>query len=194
MSTLWYNLNILQIWYIKRCSKEHCRNSWKQHLQFCTVNCVSAHNYIKKHRPSRWQYLISKVSNVYHECYMNYTNIRLPQSLLSSYHYLQNVVWNFQLLYSDNWHHAIIQAAFVCFLSPQRSFGRSLPNLVGVCRRTSHLPLRGSFSKRSRGWRVNGSLLLSTILCMCQPHSTRCNGAFCFAVVKQQSLILRLFL
>ena len=29
---------------------------------------------------------------------------------------------------------------------------------------------------------------------MRQPHSTRCNGAFCFAVVKQQSLILRLFL
>ena len=53
--------------------------------------------------------------------------------------------------------HTIIRAAFVClfvclfvcFLSPPRSFGRSSPNLVGVCRRTSHLPLRGSFSKRS---------------------------------------------
>ena len=95
-------------------------------------------------------------------------------------------------------YHTIIRAAFVCvfvcFLSPSRSFGWSSPNLVGVCRWTSHLPLRGSFSKRSRGWRVNGSLSLSTILYMRQPHSTRCNGAFCSAVVKQQSLILRLFL
>ena len=52
-------------------------------------------------------------------------------------------------------HHTIIRAAFVCvfvcFLSPPRSFGRSSPNFVGVCRWTSHLPLRGSFSKRSRG-------------------------------------------
>ena len=105
--------------------------------------------------------------------------------------YLQNL---------HSYHHTIIRAAFVCvfvcFLSPDppRSFGRSSPNLVGVCRWTSHLPLRGSFSKRSRGWWVNGSLSLSTILYMRQPHSTRCNGAFCFAVVKQQSLILRLFL
>ena len=36
---------------------------------------------------------------------------------------------------------------FVCFLSPPRSFGRSSPNLVSVCGWTSHLPLRGSFSK-----------------------------------------------
>ena len=42
----------------------------------------------------------------------------------------------------------------MCFLSPPRSFGRSSPNLVGVCRWTSHLPLRGSFSKRSTGQRV----------------------------------------
>ena len=83
---------------------------------------------------------------------------------------------------------------WVCSLSPPRSFDGSSPNLVGVCRLTSNLPLRGSFSKRSTGRRVNGSLSLSTILYMRQPHATRCNGAFCFAVGKQQSLILRLLL
>ena len=45
-------------------------------------------------------------------------------------------------------------AVFVCSLSPPRSFDGSSPNLVGVCRLTSHLPLRGSFSKRSTGQRV----------------------------------------
>ena len=78
---------------------------------------------------------------------------------------------------------------WVCSLSPPRSFDGSSPNLVCVCRFTSHLPLRGSFSKS-----VNGSLSLSTILCMRQPHATRCNAAFCFAVGKQQSLILCLLL
>ena len=61
----------------------------------------------------------------------------------------------------------------VCSLSPLRSFGGSSPNLVDVCRWTSHLPLRGSFSKRSMGRRVNGSLSLSTILYMRQPHATQ---------------------
>ena len=65
----------------------------------------------------------------------------------------------------------------VCFLSPPRSFDGSSPNLVGVCRWTSHLPLRGSFSKRSTGRRVNGSLSLSTILYMCQPHATQLQKA-----------------
>ena len=55
-------------------------------------------------------------------------------------------------------HHTIIRAAFVCvfvcFLSPRWSFGRSSPNLLGVCRLTSHLPLRGSFRK---GQRLDGS-------------------------------------
>ena len=52
--------------------------------------------------------------------------------------------------------HTIIRAAFVCVcsLSPPRSFDGSSPNLVGVCRWTSELPLRGSFSKRSTGQRV----------------------------------------
>ena len=51
------------------------------------------------------------------------------------------------------YHHTIIREAFVCLCvrnqSPPRSFDGSSPNLVGVCRWTSHLPLRGSFSKRS---------------------------------------------
>ena len=78
-------------------------------------------------------------------------------------------------------HHTINRAAFVCLsvcsLSPPRSFDRSSPNLVGVCRWTSELPLRGSFSKRSTARRVNGSLSLSTILYMCQPHSTQLQKA-----------------
>ena len=86
-------------------------------------------------------------------------------------------------------HHTINRAAFVCLfvclsvclsvcsLSPPRSFDRSSPNFVGVCRWTSELPLRGSFSKRSTAQRVNGSLSLSTILYMCQPHSTQLQNA-----------------
>ena len=43
---------------------------------------------------------------------------------------------------------------WVCSLSPPRSFDGSSANFVGVCRLTSHLPLRGSFSKRLTGQRV----------------------------------------
>ena len=72
-----------------------------------------------------------------------------------------------KMLCSDN-HHTIIRAAFVCLfvcsLCTPRSFDGSSPNLVSVCRLTSHLPLRGSFSKLSTGRRVNGSLSLSTML------------------------------
>ena len=60
----------------------------------------------------------------------------------------------------------------VCSLSPPRSFDRSSPNLVGVCRWTSELPLRGSFSKRSTARRVNRSLSLSTILYICSLMKT----------------------
>ena len=67
----------------------------------------------------------------------------------------------------------------MCSLFPPRSFDGSSPNLVGVCRLTSHLPLRGSSSKRSTGRWVNGSLSLSTILYMRQPHAAK--GSFCFA-------------
>ena len=69
----------------------------------------------------------------------------------------------------------------MCSLFPPRSFDGSSPNLVGVCRLTSHLPLRGSFSKRSTARRVNGSLSLSTILYTRQPHATRCKRLLCFA-------------
>ena len=65
----------------------------------------------------------------------------------------------------------------VCSLSPPRSFDGSSPNLVAVCRWTSHLPLRGSFSKRSTGRWVNGSLSLFTILYMRQPHATQLQTA-----------------
>ena len=58
----------------------------------------------------------------------------------------------------------------------------------------SHLPLRGSFSKRSTGRRVNGSLSLSTILYRDQPHTTQLQKAP-FALVPQlQSLIRSLLL
>ena len=40
---------------------------------------------------------------------------------------------------------------FVCFPTPPRSFDGSSPNLVGVCRWTSELLLRGSFLKSSTG-------------------------------------------
>ena len=43
---------------------------------------------------------------------------------------------------------------FVCSPTPPRSFDGSSPNLLGVCRWTSELPLRGSFLKRSTGQRV----------------------------------------
>ena len=42
---------------------------------------------------------------------------------------------------------------FVCSPTPPRSFDGSSPNLVGVCRWTSELPLRGSFLKSSTGQR-----------------------------------------
>ena len=51
-----------------------------------------------------------------------------------------------------------------------------------------NLPLRGSFSKRSTGRRVKGSLSLSTILYRDQPHTTQLQKAP-FALVPQlQSL------
>ena len=46
---------------------------------------------------------------------------------------------------------------FVCSPTPPRSFDGSSPNLVGVCRWTSELPLRSSFLKRSTAQRVNRS-------------------------------------
>ena len=77
----------------------------------------------------------------------------------------------------------------MCSLSPPRSFDGSSPNLVGVCRWTSELPLRGSFSKRSRGRLVNGSLSLSAILYAPTSRHTAAKGAFCFAATASKSLI-----
>ena len=51
----------------------------------------------------------------------------------------------------------------VCSPTLPRSFDGSSPNLVGVCRWTSELPLRGSFLKRSTGQWVTFS---DTILYM----------------------------
>ena len=94
--------------------------------------------------------------------------------------------------------HTIIRATFVCVcvcsLSPPRSFDGSSPNLVAVCRWTSHLPLRGSFSKRSTGRWVNRSLSLSTILYMRQPHATQLQNAPFALLLLLQSLIRRLLL
>ena len=83
---------------------------------------------------------------------------------------------------------------FVCSLSPPRSFDGSSPNLVGVCRWTSELPLRGSFSKRLTGRRVNGSLSLSTILYVRQPHATQLQKAPFALLLLLQSLIRHLLL
>ena len=96
-------------------------------------------------------------------------------------------------------HHTIIRATFVCVctcvcsLPPPRSFDGSSPNLVAVCRWTSHLPLRGSFSKRSTGRWVNGSLSLSTILYMRQPHATQLQNTPFALLLLLQSVIRRLF-
>ena len=80
--------------------------------------------------------------------------------------------------------HTINRAAFVCL-----SVCLFVPYLLRgpltdlrqtwwvYCRWTSELPLRGSFSKRSTARRVNRSLSLSTILYMCQPHSTQLQKA-----------------
>ena len=78
----------------------------------------------------------------------------------------------------------------VCSLPPPRSFDGSSPNLVGVCRWTSHLPLRGSFPKRSTGRWVNGSLSLSTsrpIIYAPASRHTAAKGPFCFAAAAAES-------
>ena len=67
----------------------------------------------------------------------------------------------------------------VCSLSPPRSFDGSSPNLVGVCRWTSELPLRGSFSKRSTGRRV--TFAFHYIIYAPASRHTAAKGTFCFA-------------
>ena len=78
----------------------------------------------------------------------------------------------------------------VCTLSPPRSFDGSSPNLVGVCRWTSELPLRGSFSKRSTGRRVNRSLSLSTILYMHQPQAIQVQFAAAKSLIRAKGALL----
>ena len=71
--------------------------------------------------------------------------------------------WPLHLQTQTSYYNSSSVCLFVCSLCTPRSFDGSSPNLVGVCRLTSQLPLRGSFSKRSTGRQVNGSLSLSTI-------------------------------
>ena len=102
---------------------------------------------------------------------------------------------HFLLSYSDlSYYNSSSVCVFVCSLSPPRSFGGSSPNLVGVCTWTSHLPLKDSFSKRSMGRRVNGSLSLSTILFIRQPHATHCKRPLLLCCCLLQSLIRCLLL
>ena len=75
--------------------------------------------------------------------------------------------WNYAVkpikgppLYNYYHHHTINRAAFVCL--SVCSFDGSSPNLVGVCRWTLELPLRGSFLKRSTGQRVKRKVISSS--------------------------------
>ena len=71
---------------------------------------------------------------------------------------------------------------FVCSLSPPRSFDGSSPNLVGVCRLTSHLPLRGFFFEKVNGptgQRV--TFAFHYIIYATASRHTAAKGAFCFA-------------
>ena len=69
-------------------------------------------------------------------------------------------IWLTSQEINDAINHTIIRAVFVCSLFPLRSFGGSSPNLMG------------SFFEK-----VNGSLSLSTILYMRQPHATQLQKA-----------------
>ena len=97
--------------------------------------------------------------------------------MTNPHHYVNVFIYKSIISYYKSSSVCLFVCLSVCSLSPPRSFDRSSPNLVGVCRWTSELPLRGSFSKRSTARRVNGSLSLSTILYMCQPHSTQLQKA-----------------
>ena len=120
-----------------------------------------------------------------------HTGSLYPDIWYMEHPYIKQVVLYTGISYYKSSSVCLFVCLSVCSLSPPRSFDRSSPNLVGVCRWTSELPLRGSFSKRSTARRVNGSLSLSTILYMHQPHATRCNGSSCLQL---QSLIWHLLL
>ena len=119
----------------------------------------------------------TKVST-FHETSLNFSSVNpIITLLLSKKHRESIMTWVILVSYYKSSSVCLFVCLSVCSLSPPRSFDRSSPNLVGVCRWTSELPLRGSFSKRSMARRVNGSLSLSTILYMCQPHSTQLQKA-----------------
>ena len=63
-------------------------------------------------------------------------------------------------LVSSSYYNSSSVCLFVCSPTPPRSFDGSSPNLVGVCRWTSELPLRGSFFKRSTGHGSTGQTSL----------------------------------
>ena len=52
--------------------------------------------------------------------------------------------------YVTSYYNSSSVCLFVCSLSPPRSFDGSSPNLVGVCRWTSHLPLRFFFFRKGQ--------------------------------------------
>ena len=64
-------------------------------------------------------------------------------------------------------------------------FDGSSPNLVGVCRLTSHLPLRGSFSKGSTGQRV--TFTFHYIIYVPASRHTAAKGPFCFPAAESNS-------
>ena len=84
--------------------------------------------------------------------------------------------YNVDKLGRTSYYNSSSVCVFVCSLSPPRSFDGSSPNLVGVCRWTSHLPLRGSFSKRSTG---HFRFPLYYVCASLTPHAAK--GSFCFA-------------
>ena len=64
-------------------------------------------------------------------------------------------------------------------------FDNDSNGLVAVCRWTSHLPLRGSFSKRSTGRRV--TFTFHYIIYAPASHHTAAKRAFCFAAAAAES-------
>ena len=102
--------------------------------------------------------------------------------------YRCNPVYNIISYYNSS-SVCLFVSLFVCSLCTPRSFDGSSPNLVDVCRLTSHLPLRGSFSKRSTGRRVT-FIFHYIIYAPASLHTLQRH----LLLGKQQSLIRRLLL
>ena len=83
-------------------------------------------------------------------------------------------------------YHTINRAAFVCLSvclsvcspTPPRSFDGSSPNLVGVCRWTSELPLRGQRVNGSMGQRVKRHFFGADDTRL-RPRRCKRHGVFC---------------